>query len=344
MLNEQLLEKYLQNTCSSEETKSVLNWLSTPGGNAFAAGHFDKDIELIEQENELFTDHPVRSAFIYQEIHSKINSTEIASAETHDNHFSPSWLKIAAAIFIPLLITNMIFWYIFSKPKKATELVWQEVYVPKGEKLQVMFQDGTKVWLNSDSHLQYPTEFTGAQRQVKLEGEAYFVVRKDPKKPFFVHIKDIDVKVTGTSFDVKAYGDENTVTTTLDEGKISLLVQQKIKPTEYLIKPGQQASFSKSTGTLTLSNTYNKQNSMWKENKLIFKDVPLREMIRVLERWYNVRFVIRDEKILSYTYTLNFQNEPIQQVLFGLEKTTPVDCKLKDGIVEISQRSLCPNN
>ncbi|MDP4208333.1 MAG: DUF4974 domain-containing protein [Bacteroidota bacterium] len=330
--DEKLIEAYLQNTCTPEEATTVLKWLSTPEGHEFLESRIEKDIVGIDNGDEYLIDHEVRSAYIYQKINDSISSL---NKPENILRIRSQWLKIAAAIFIPLLVANAVLWHIFTRSESKPE--WQEVYVPKGEKLQVMFQDGSKVWLNSDSHLKYPVAFTGSLRQVNLDGEAYFVVKKNPRKPFIVHLANLDVKVTGTSFNVKAYNDENNITTTLDEGKVSLLLKHGTKP-EYILKPSQQAIYSKGNGQVSIMSSVNGQNSTWKENKIVFNDTPLPEVIKILERWYNVKFATPNPKLPLFKYTISFKNETLQNVLFGLEQITPVHFEMKNGIVEIRKK------
>jgi len=268
----------------------------------------------------------------------KIYADQAAESTLQKRRLFPNWLKIAAAILIPLLITNAIIWFVLEKPN--SQIAWQEVYVPKGEKQQVIFQDGTRVWLNSDTKLKYPVEFAGNQREVKLEGEAYFKVKKNPKKPFIVMVNNLSVKVTGTSFNVKAYHDEKLITTTLDEGKISLLTKQKNGPVEYALLPGQEAYYSKTSSDITVVKSETGQNSSWKEKKIIFKNTSMLNVVKTLERWYNVKIIINDQGLSAYTYTITFRNEPLQNVLFGLEKITPIRCQMKNGTVEIRKKNL----
>jgi ferric-dicitrate binding protein FerR (iron transport regulator) len=279
----------------------------------------------------------VRTAKMFRLIMEKIYADQAAESTLQTRRIFPNWLKVAAAIFIPLLITNAIIWFVLEKPN--SQIAWQEVYVPKGEKQQVIFQDGTRVWLNSDSKLKYPVEFAGNQREVKLEGEAYFKVKKNPKKPFIVMVNNLSIKVLGTSFNVKAYHDEKLITTTLDEGKISLLTKQKNEPVEYALLPGQEAYYSKTSSDITVVKSEVGQNSSWKEKKLTFNNTPFLEVVKTLERWYNVKFIIMDQKLSTYTYTITFRNEPLQNVLFGLEKITPISYQIKNGTVEIRKKN-----
>ncbi len=331
--DEKLLEKFLDNKCTPKEAREILEWISSPDGQLVAANSFDKDIILMENTDQHIDNQEIRTAQMFRQIMKKIIGEREEESTSQIRRLIPNWLKIAAAILIPLFLTNAIIWFIFEKPDN--NIAWQEVSVPRGEKQQVIFQDGTRIWLNSDTKLKYPVEFSGNQREVKLEGEAYFQVKKNAKKPFFVRMNNLSIKVTGTSFNVKAYHDERVITTTLDEGKVSLLTQLKNESVEYTLQPGQEAFYSKNSSAIEIQRTAKGQNSLWKEKKIKFKDTPLFEVIKVLERWYNVKFIVKDQGLSTYTYTIAFQNESLQNVLTGLEKITPIKYQINDGTVEV---------
>jgi ferric-dicitrate binding protein FerR (iron transport regulator) len=334
--NEKLLEKFLENNCTPVEARDVLEWITSPEGRLIAETQFDKELTLFENPDQYIDNQQVRTAYMYRKIMEKLIDDESEDSTPQTRRLTPNWLKVAAAILIPLLITNSVIWFIIEKPNN--NIAWQEISVPKGEKQQVIFQDGTRVWLNSDSKLKYPVEFSGNQREVKLEGEAYFEVKKNPQKPFFVRMNNLSVKVTGTSFNVKAYNDENTITTTLDDGKVSLITQQKKEPKEYTLQPGHEAFYSKNSSAIEIKETAIGLNSKWKQKELTFKDTPLFEVAKILERWYNVKFIVMDQGLFAYTYTITFYNEPLQNVLIGLEKITPIRCQINNGTVEIRKR------
>ncbi len=334
--DETLLKKFLDNKCTPEESSEVISWASHREGKRIFENQFENDIIFLEMGHQFNEDQLIPSIQIYQGIHDKIQDLPKKEIKYSIRKFSQSWLKIAASILIPLLLANAITWYFLSRPDN--KIVWQEVYVPKGEKLQVMFQDGTKVWINSDTRLKFPVEFKGKTREVMLEGEAYFAVNKNPKKPFLVNAKGLSIKVTGTSFNVKAYSNEKQIITTLDEGKISLLYQHNQKNIETLLKPKQKAVFDTEHFAVKLSDASFRENSGWKENKLEFTNTPIEEVAKAIERWYNVKCEIKDPKIKSFNYTITFKNETLHNVLFGLEKLTPVRCDLKNGLVIIRKK------
>lgn len=335
--DEKLLEKFLEDKCTPQEARNVLEWISSPEGQLIAKNQFDRDIVLIEKPDQNLDNQEVRTAHMFRQIIQKISTNQDSESTLKTRRIFPNWLMVAAAILIPLLITNSIFWFILEKP--TSKIAWQEVYVPRGEKQQIIFQDGTRVWLNSDTKLKYPVEFSGNLREVKLEGEAYFMVKKNPDKPFIVKVNNLSVKVTGTSFNVKAYRDEKLITTTLDEGKISLLTKQKNELVEYTLLPGQEASYSKANSDISVVKSVVDHNSSWKEKNIIFENTPLLEVVKTIERWYNVKCVIMDQRLSDYTYTITFRNEPLQNVLSELEKITPIRYQIKNGVVEIRKKN-----
>lgn len=326
---EELLLKYLDNNCTPHEASIVMEWMATPEGKVFAENQFDSDAAAIGKSHKLFEQPEVRSVQMFQQILAETNTSK-ASRTTR---ITPIWLKIAAAILIPVLITSAIMWLVKEKPQ--IDVAWQEVYVPKGEKMQMMFQDGTRVWLNSDTKLKYPVNFTGNLREVKLEGEAYFVVNKNANKPFFVRMNNLSVKVTGTSFNVKAYSNENSITATLDEGKISLLTNKNNKQSESILNPMEQATFSKESAEIAVKPVVVGQNSSWKNNELSFNDTPFLDVIRILERWYNVNVTIADKELATYTYTLNYGSESLTNVLTAMARITPIKYSMKNGAIVI---------
>ena len=329
---DRLIEGFLNNSITVEEARSVIEWLTSAEGQIYYKERFCEEERKATYGEVFLTDHEIRSQLIFERISKAISHV---GYERKLNRLT--WLKIAATILLPLLVLNSILWL---KNKKLADkpLTWQEVYVPKGEKLQVMFQDGTKVWLNSDTRLRYPVAFDNKNRKVELTGEAYFTVQKDPDRPFIVQLNDFDIRVTGTSFNVKSYKDDEIITATLDEGKIRLELKETNNRKEYSIYPGQEAIYSKKGGNVDIALAIPGQGSAWKKNRLEFKDTPLTEVVSTLERWYNIKIIIRDKDIEQYAYTINYENEPLENVLKGIERITPVQCVQNDSIVSIFRK------
>lgn len=175
---------------------------------------------------------------------------------------------------------------------------WHILQVPRGGEYQVILADGTKVWLNADSELHYPDRFDGNKRKVELTGEAYFEVSKDARHPFYVTTQGMEIKVLGTSFNVSAYADE-IIHTTLIEGKVAINAANR----EIEIHPGQQASLYH--GELTVREVNVKNYTGWKEQRFIYEDKLLGEVIHDLERWYDVKITPADSDVSDLHFTAN---------------------------------------
>jgi ferric-dicitrate binding protein FerR (iron transport regulator) len=157
---------------------------------------------------------------------------------------------------------------------------------PKGRQFQLVLPDGSKVWLNAASSITYPTAFIGEERSVKINGEVYFEIAKDLKRPFNVKVNDDnEIQVLATGFNVKAYTDDPLITTTLLEGAVRLNAFKKVQT----LKPGQQTQVN-TDGKITLVNKADIAKIMaWKNGLFNFQDESLEEVMKQLERWYDIR-------------------------------------------------------
>lgn len=269
--------------------------------------------------------------------------------------------QIAAAIFVILatvailLIQNNVI-----SIKKEQQL---QVIVPSGEKSQLILPDGTQVWLNSESKLVYPADFTYRERKVTLEGEAYFDVAKVNNSRFTVYTQDFKVEVLGTKFNVKSYPDDYTVETTVVEGMVKVESEKPnsnffpiiLKPTERLVYKKDIRSFSKNSDTdipseskieetptfgrkeILISHVNTNNITSWKDYLLVFDNESFEEIALKLSRWYKVQIFLQDEELKTQHYTGKFvHNESLTQVLEAIRLTTPIKYQIYQNRVEIS--------
>jgi transmembrane sensor len=234
-----------------------------------------------------------------------------------------------------------------------------EVTVSYGSKSKVSLPDGSIVQLNSGSTLKYPAHFDRFSRNVSLEGEAFFDIKKDPKHPFFVKTKDITIKVLGTKFNVKSYGDEKTIQTTLITGTIEIYSNHS-ELTEskrlLVLKPNQQATFKRIEERPSLTDQQEKTDTpnleinkpitinsaidltafvAWKDNKLIFRDEHFNDLSRKLERWYDVEIEIKNDDLARAVFSGIFVKESIEQALNALKMATPFQYNMEKNHITI---------
>ena len=180
------------------------------------------------------------------------------------------------------------------------EIGYNTVNVPYGGTYTVELCDGTKVYLNSGTTLEFPSRFDGKVRSVILKGEAYFDVARNVSKPFVVEVDEMKVKVLGTSFNVKSYVDEPGVYTTLVEGSVAIL--RDGQPGKK-IKPGEQAYYNKGVGTLSIAEVDVKEFTSWKDGVFYFKDIALEEILRIVSRWYDLEVFYMNQGAKSVIYS-----------------------------------------
>ena len=194
---------------------------------------------------------------------------------------------------------------------KTTEIVYNKLEVPRGGECIITLDDGTKVWVNAETKLKYPVSFAGEQREVILEGEAFFEVAKD-KKPFIVKTSFGDVRVLGTAFGINAYVDQPEGYTTLVRGKVSVTAGAG-EP--LVIQPGEQVVSSKD-GKTRKQEVNVDEFVGWKDGIYVFRDKKLVDIMNILERWYNISVLFEDESLKSLLFTGNLKRYDDINVFF----------------------------
>jgi transmembrane sensor len=193
-------------------------------------------------------------------------------------------------------------------------LVYNTVATPRGGEYRVVLPDGSRVWLNAASSIRFPTAFKGKDREVELTGEAYFEVAANPKQPFHVRVNDMQVKVLGTCFDVMAYEDEASITTSLLQGAVR--VEQG--GASDLLKPGQGVSLNRLSGEMKIAPADTDQVVAWKNGLFLFEGVTIDRVMRQLARWYDIEVVYDGQ--MSKHYSGGFsRNASLEEVLRVLQ-------------------------
>jgi ferric-dicitrate binding protein FerR (iron transport regulator) len=209
----------------------------------------------------------------------------------------------------------------------ANRTVYNIMSTPKGRQFQLVLPDGSQVWLNAASSIRYPTSFTGKDRRVEITGEAYFEVAHNPSVPFKVEVnKQSEVTVLGTHFNINSYENEESVSTTLLEGS----VQVKNQAGMIVLKPGQQAKVTGLDKINVLSNVNLDKVMAWKNGVFNFEDATLQEVMRQLERWYDID-VVYEKNIPKLEFFGKMGKDlSLAAVLSGLEKSN-VHFRMEEG-------------
>jgi ferric-dicitrate binding protein FerR (iron transport regulator) len=203
----------------------------------------------------------------------------------------------------------------------------------------VILPEGSHIYLNSGSTLKYSVGDSVGVREIFLSGEALFEVAKIKDRPFKVHTLSYDVEVTGTTFDVKAYPGDNEVVTTLVEGSVEVISGENLKLAgKTILKQGEQLIYNKESNIMNVSLVNTKMYTSWKDNKLVFINMKLKDLKTLLERKYGVDIKIVDQSILEYHYDGTIKNETILEVLEILKLSLPIEYKIEGQNIVIQKK------
>jgi len=205
-----------------------------------------------------------------------------------------------------------------------------------GDKSSIILPDSSKVWLNSGSKLTFNSDFKSGARKVILEGEAFFSVSKDKEHPFRVKTADIDIEVLGTKFNVKAYPDETSVSTTLVEGSLEISSQYQ----NTRIKPDQKLVFSKESKKMTMREIKDTSaDTEWKDGRLVFRNESLGDIAPKLRRWFDVDIVFADERVKQRRFTGVLERESILEVISYFNLSEYVKCSIQGNKIIIKSKN-----
>ncbi|RAV30797.1 FecR family protein [Sinomicrobium soli] len=230
----------------------------------------------------------------------------------------------------------------YRKTEKAVNTTvpeYHEIQIPFGKTFELILSDGTTVNLNAGSSLKYPIHFTGeGNRQVFLEGEAYFDVEKNPEQPFVVETDGINIQVLGTRFVVNSYKEESRIHTVLLEGSVALFEKGKDYNPEKAPRmvPGQKATWDKTQKDISFEDVDTGVYTGWIEGKLIFNHVVFGEILRRLERYYDIAIINKNKNLDKEIFTAGFEGESVENILNYFGRNYPFEYTVRGDSIVIS--------
>lgn len=343
-INLKLLDKYLKGKCSPEEEKIVINW--------FESSNLSMDIEKEFydkwQQAKINPGNPEKWNQVLEDTYDKINMEELLGnlEETRNEKLKKETkyrppvrppvkgnaLKgkikvfLYAAVFAITASTVYYQWgrqSVKEKPLAAQEIQKQ---TQKGQRLLTRLPDGTMVKLNSKSILRFPEKFTDDKREVFLEGEAFFNVTENKEAPFIIKTEKMNIKVLGTSFNIRSYSTEKDKKVAVATG----LVQVSNESGKVLyVKPDSMAVFSTLDRALNII-TYDRNKELgWKDNVLYFNKTKFDEVFKKLEEWYGVTIHLKEKVDLQERFSAEFNDESLKNVLQNIELTSDLHFQIK---------------
>ena len=305
---------YLQGEANEEQEQLAAEWLKSAENEKIFLQL--KKIDSLTSDLNLLRQFNVEKG--KRQVRNKYRANKVVSMSI--------WVqRIAAVLFIPVLLGGIWFYQKQNELRKELTVlvVTQEITTQPGTKTHLFLPDSTEVWLNSCSKLHFPSVFAGNERRIDLEGEAFFKVYKNKKKPFIVNTSSMEVEAVGTEFNVSVYPGDLKFSTTLAEGKVKIF--DRLKPDSAMfIDPGIQLNYDTKDKTYKAKKVRVEDVIAWRDGILIFNETPFYEVAAKLGRWFNADIQITDQSIKNYRFTGTLTSENLIQVMDLLTLSTPI--------------------
>lgn len=312
---ESMLLRWYNGELTGDEVKEVEAWIGESASNMKIA---EQVYYICFATDTLNAKKDIDTASAFKTVRKRIRSKKMHA-------FFMNMQKAAAILFLPFVCLSM--WLLVNVFKDYNSIV--EIRSTAGMVSSVTLPDNTKVWLNSDSFLRYPSRF-GKERRVKLYGEGYFEVAKDAKHKFIVEAKSSEVIVHGTEFNVEAY-DDDFVRTTLVSGIVEMAYDNETHNRKSLMmKPSQQAIYNAATGEMRLCENNIECSTSWKDGKTVLDNTSLEDALRMIGNKYNAKFIIKNDELRHYKFTGVFSNQSLDVVLHYFEISSNISFRQMD--------------
>jgi ferric-dicitrate binding protein FerR (iron transport regulator) len=281
-MNRSTLYRFFEGNCTEDEIKEVRNWIEMSPANK----------KIFYQESSIFNAATILS--------SGVLSSGCSKKTIRTRVLARELLKIAATIFVVLSCVGL--WQYFGK--QAEEQSAGTINVTTGKNANLVLPDGTKVWLNARTTINYPSSFGKNKRDIFLDGEAYFEVESDESRPFIVHAKTYDINVLGTKFNIDAYSFRHDFVVSLMEGSLKISSATD-SGNSLLLKPSQLAYLANNTMHSAPITDYNPYR--WREGLICFDNILFPELMKLFEKYYDINICIENDLVKSYICTGKFR-------------------------------------
>ncbi len=297
MTNKEILHKFFRGTTTHQEEVMIRKWME----------------ESKENETAFFQERILYDSLLLNNSALQNSSNKFKPQKTF---FWNSFIRVAA-IFLFLTTAGLLINKYIEDQNTSHQL--HTVIVPPGQRINLILADNSSIWLNANTTFSYPTQFSKKQREVFLDGEAYFEVSANKKSPFIVNTSQGGIKVTGTKFNVAAYSKYNKFETSLFEGNVGVYLKNS-KDQTINIRPTQKTIFRE--GRLEVSNIEDYDEFLWRKGLIAFNNKQLEEILSVLGQYFDTKIEIDTNSLPNNTYTGKFrQSDGIDYALRVLQSS-----------------------
>jgi transmembrane sensor len=271
---------------------------------------------------EVYSDQSTDTDEALKKILSRINDADQPLSDTKTFSLSVFYKLAAAAVVI---IAIGIGAFVYQSYREPAQIAMIDKFNGTGMRSMITLPDGTRVWLNAESKISYPESFEGDKRDVHLSGEAFFNVSHDAEKPFYIHLNKAAIRVIGTSFNVKAYSNEESIQTSVVSGKVAFLSRRgEVKASDsVLLVKNNKVTYTIASGDMRTETTNTLDDKEWINGKLIYKSETLESITRQLERTFGKKVTIKDAKVGQYRFTGTFDESSLDEIMRYLAMTRP---------------------
>ena len=326
-LSEEIINRYLTGQCSEEELIEVNAWMKESEENARQLFRMEEIYHLGKFDQYANEQRILRAE---RRLNKKLDEEKRKQRKTALN--MQHWMKYAAMIAVILVIGGGLGYWLYQNGNDQQMMV---AVANEGIVKEIILPDGTKVWLNNSATLKYPREFSEKERNVYLDGEAYFEVTKNRHKPFTVQSDAMRVRVLGTTFNFKSDKNCRIAEATLIEGEIE--VKGNKEEGQIILAPGQRAELNKNNGRLTVKQVNAKLDAVWHDNLIPFQQADIFTISKALERFYDVKIILSPDIQADKTYSGVLKRKSnIESVLKSLQNSIPIDYKIVGNNIFIS--------
>lgn len=238
-----------------------------------------------------------------------------------------SYLKYVAIFIFAICISSLFFTRFYSSEKSKSTVQKTSVVTDNGQLSRIILPDSSVVWLNAGTKITYNNDFAISNREITLNGQAFFQVTKNKNIPLKVFCNDIQIRVLGTKFDVSAYPDDNNVRVVLKSGKVEMF-NSGAKSFRCELKPGEMAQYNKLSGNMSREEVNVEKFTSWKDGTLIFRDDPMTEVIPQLQRRYNINIEVGDPDIYNSVFTATIRNETLEEIFRSISYACSVNYQI----------------
>lgn len=358
---EDLITGFIEGSITDDELKDLINELKNNPGKRKA---FNEYIDIWQATLKARKTDDYNAEKAWHKLKCEIRDSVGRPYESSSYKLVGKIQRVAAAVIIAAIAGTLAFYLVKNTGISGKNEVLSEYIIPYGSRSQIILPDGTDIWLNSGSRIKYDNGFGRHNRNIFLEGEAYFDVSRDEKLPFIVNTSEITIKVLGTAFNVKAYPDEDVVETTVERGIVQVKSDARStgKWDGIILRANQKLLYTRKNETVNtddysaVDNTRQKSVSnlepqkaiindnvstkvytSWKDNRWIIEREELQSLAVKLERRYNVSIVINDESLKNYVFSGILEDETLEQVLEAIKLTAPILYKIDQKRVVLSR-------